>query len=486
MPAKTNPLEKHKRYKDKYKPNDLYWGLGIERECYLETKGDPVTGQFFKNQKPERYSVDYYKSYKPNKFNEALRAIIDPSENYNLPILINAHSFLKTDALGEPATLYRKNSPPNPKYSGKSLFESLKEVSTFFSKECENSFTFDGDTIEIMTQNFYKTTVKSVVNELNELRDIFIRELNKALTQIRSKQEVLPILKNDIKWMSKNYGIVRMLTNLNNIAIFNNGTYHINITLPTETDGSGNIKDMPSFVNKHRKVINYYQWLEPILLGAYGTGDILAESGKEGFAKGSLRNSLSRYIGVGTYDTRKMNTGKILTVDRKDIDEPKWMEDFNEISVYESLPNVGLDFNFNKHHNHGIEFRMFDWFPEDKLEALLITLVHSADAALEVEPESPIKNHLWNYFVEKILLEGHQFQASGLEWSALFANIKLPNKLFNKKTMYSVKEVWGILSTYINKHYHGDCTKYMIWMHNSAKDVDEVLFNKCFLKFKSV
>ncbi len=482
MPDKVNSLEKHKRYKEKYKPNDVYWGLGIERECYLETKGDPVTGHFFKNKKPERYSIDYYKSYKPNKFNEALSIIIDLSESYNLPILINAHSFLKTDVLGEPATLYKKNAPLNPKYSGKTLFESLKEVSSYFCKEYDNSFTFDGDTIELMTQDFYKTTVKSVINELNSIRDTFINELNKSLKKL--DKNALPALKNDIKWMSKNYGIARMLTNVNNISIFNNGTYHINITLPTETDGKGNIKDMPTFVSKHRKVINYYQWLEPILLGSYCTGDILAESDIPGFAKGSLRNSLSRYIGVGTYDTAKMHTGKILTVDRKDIDEPKWMEDFNEVSAYESLPKIGLDFNFNKHYNHGIEFRIFDWFPEDQLEHLLNTLVHSADAALEINPESPTKNDLWNYFVEKILLEGNAFQASGLEWSALLAGIKLPVKLFNKKTMYSAKDIWSIISQYINKHYHGECTKYMIWMHNSAKDVDEVLFNKCFLKFR--
>ena len=30
-------LEKHQKYKTAYKPNDFYWGLGVEHETYLET-----------------------------------------------------------------------------------------------------------------------------------------------------------------------------------------------------------------------------------------------------------------------------------------------------------------------------------------------------------------------------------------------------------------------------------------------------------------
>ncbi len=57
-------LNKHKKYAPLYKPNDVYWGLGIECEAYIETDAETVTGDFFKNQKQERYSVDYFKSYK--------------------------------------------------------------------------------------------------------------------------------------------------------------------------------------------------------------------------------------------------------------------------------------------------------------------------------------------------------------------------------------------------------------------------------------
>ena len=394
---KREEIDKHKKYKTQYKPNDLYWGLGIERECYLETSVEPVTGDFFNNKKCERYSVDYYKSYKSDKFKETLNSIIDPSAVYHLPLLINAHSFLKTDVNCEHSTLYKKDSPKNPKFSGLTLFQELQSISPFFQKEHEQSFTFDGDTIELMTDKFYKATVSSTIQELIALRDNFIRELNLALYKIPQKH---PLLSSNIKWMSKNYGVARMLTNSNNIAIFNNGTYHVNITLPTQLNVNGKIKDMASFISRHRSVIHYYQWLEPLLIAHYGTGDFLAASGPT-FANGSLRNALSRYIGVGTYNTLKMNTGKILTIDASG-NTPQWMKSFYDKSAYEPLKTIGLDINFNKHYNHGIELRIFDWFPEEELEELLRILVHAADAGLQVNPESPHSNINWNYMVEKI------------------------------------------------------------------------------------
>jgi hypothetical protein len=35
VPSKI-ALDKHKRYKVQYKPNDLFWGIGIELETYFQ------------------------------------------------------------------------------------------------------------------------------------------------------------------------------------------------------------------------------------------------------------------------------------------------------------------------------------------------------------------------------------------------------------------------------------------------------------------
>lgn len=473
MPViKIDGLEKHKKYKSQYKPNDLYWGLGIERECYLETNAtEPVTGDFFNNQQRERYSVDYYKSYKPNIFKDTLASIIDASGTYYLPLLVNAHTFLKADATGEPTSLYKKGSPQNPKFSGSTLFQELQSVSPFFRSEHEKSFTFDGDTIELMTQNYYKTTAAAAVQEMIGLRDKFIAELNTALAKIPNKH---PSISGPLKWMAKNYGVARMLTNPDNIAIFNNGTYHINITLPTQLDSRGKIKDMAAFVRRHRSVINYYQWLEPLLIASYGTGDFLSAANST-FAKGSLRNALSRYIGIGTYDTTKMQKGKVLTIDASG-NSPQWMTSFYSKSAYEPLATIGLDINFNKHHNHGIELRIFDWFPEEQLEGLLNVLVHAADAGLQVQPNSPRANATWNIMVEKVLFDGKAAAFSMQEIENFLEPLQIPIKLFKKKSIWTAQQIWEIVSAYICKRYVGECCEKMLG--------NEVQLTRCFLGLK--
>ena len=69
-----NCQDKHLKYNNKYVGNEVYWGLGIEFETYLEFENKiPVTKSIFlNNHKRERYSVDYYSNYYSNniKINE--------------------------------------------------------------------------------------------------------------------------------------------------------------------------------------------------------------------------------------------------------------------------------------------------------------------------------------------------------------------------------------------------------------------------------
>ena len=83
---------KHTKYFSSYKPNDHFWGIGIENETYLEIPNQPgVNGEFLKkNQKRERYSVDYYAGYLPTYFNKALSTIVNNNTIYPIPVLVNA------------------------------------------------------------------------------------------------------------------------------------------------------------------------------------------------------------------------------------------------------------------------------------------------------------------------------------------------------------------------------------------------------------
>ena len=392
-------LEKHKRYGDVYVKNDFFWGIGIECESYFEmTKPISVTDTFIReNHRPERYSVDYYKSYKPVLLQSTLELLTMKKPQFSLPLLINAHVMTKTDKFLEHETLYKKGTPPNPVFQGKTLFDSLKKKEpALFEKLYETNYTFDGDSIEIITQDFYKTTVKKVFTEFTESRKRF----EKAMQTVFTEQCFL-LEHGTIQWAKQNYGLAIMATNQKNLAIFNNGTYHINLTLPTQLNAEGKIADFPLFEKQHSTLIRYIQWLEPLLIGVFGSADCLAAIRPDLYAAGTQRGAMSRYIGLGSYDTNKMEKGKILTVELDTV-RSTWYTDYHKNSGYEPLKTIGLDINFNKHWNHGIEIRFFDWFPDGRLLGLLHFLVLIMDVSLdEYSAPDPLENKIWNGWMER-------------------------------------------------------------------------------------
>ena len=68
-------LEKHQYYASKYIPNDIYWGIGIENEVYFEMSKPleiDIKTFYTKNAKRERYSVNYFTSYRPGVYESCI------------------------------------------------------------------------------------------------------------------------------------------------------------------------------------------------------------------------------------------------------------------------------------------------------------------------------------------------------------------------------------------------------------------------------
>jgi hypothetical protein len=409
-------LEKHKMYEEQYQKNTLYWGLGIENEIYLEfdKKKRFTKEEFVKNHKSERYSVDYFSNYKKEYLAQVLNIVSKDVESIDLPILLKAHSFSKTDIYNQPETLCEKGSPPNPKYSGKTLLDTLMDRNPYFKNSYESKWVFDGDTIEFPTRNFYNANLKSVLVELKDVKKEFIQELNKTL----QKDNIFEFY-GAVKIMDQNHPFTTYMTNLSNVAMFNNGTLHYNITLPTELDENGKIKEYTKFVKEHSNACKWIQWMEPFFLAKYGSADPFSKIAHfcpeiQEFASGaSQRCAVSRYIGVGTYDADAMEPGKILTRSVQDILKPDhdwWFDRFYENASYTKLDEIGMDINFNKHFNHGIEIRFFDHLPkEGQIEESFSNLIHLMDRALEKDVENPVKTEIWNDFVYKTMIHGKNY-----------------------------------------------------------------------------
>lgn len=257
-------ITKHNKYLDfyqKYKSKDTeFWGLGIENETYLMFENKiKVTKDFIQNNhKKERYSVNYFASYKNNHLKQTLATIPEEKE-IEVPIYLNAYLFQNTDINGEHKTNYTKKNDDNPKFSGQSI-DDLLQKNKVIKNLFEKNIIYDGDTIEIVTNNFYKTNVISVIKELKQVKDIFIKEVNKLVKYDDEKC----ILNDTIVYPNYNYGFVKYLTNMNNIGVCNSGTYHINITLPTRVL-KNKIVNMKEFSNVHSNAIRAIQWFEPFL-----------------------------------------------------------------------------------------------------------------------------------------------------------------------------------------------------------------------------
>jgi len=397
-------LDKHRNYLQYYKPNDVYWGVGIEHETYFEfSKLLPIDPDTFyiKNAKRERYSVNYYNSYKPNVYEKSINKLLTDYNTSSVPILLNSNSFTKTDINNEPLNTYSSKPKPNPKFNGKTLYEFICEKDSYFIDKYMKTFIFDGDTIEFINLDFYNKTIQDVIEELNNNKHQFISRLQKIFVEnnIFTKYGTVKLCKS-------NYPFVSFMTNLNKCSIFNNMTYHFNFTLPTKLDKNCLIENYSLFIEQHKNAINLIQWVEPILISVFGSGDILAKVNKN-LSSTSQRLAKSRYIGIGTYNTEEMTPGKILQIDSKNNHLSNlnywWFNQYYNTCDYTKEDFIGLDINFHKHKNHGIELRIFDYFDESKLEAAFTFIVLLLDHSLHKRVKSPVRNELWNNYIVDIL-----------------------------------------------------------------------------------
>ena len=167
------------------------------------------------------------------------------------------------------------------------------------------------------------------------------------------------------------------------------------------------------FKDQHRQYIRYIQWIEPLLVALYGTADPFSKRCQR-YSKASQRCAMSRYIGIGTYDTVAMTEGKLLTVPLNEIRGSRlsywWYKQYHMKSGYMPLDKIGMDINYKKHYNHGVELRIFDWFPENRLVDLSTFLVYLADASLCLpDVGEACMSESWNDFVVSVLDDGKDY-----------------------------------------------------------------------------
>lgn len=405
--------DKHVKYLHHYDDANktLFWGLGIENEAYFMLDSLYSSKQFATlKQKRERYSVDYYKNFKE----ESLKKVFDilkTCDQLTYPIYVNAHTFQRTNPVLEHKTYYDAEGTPNPKYT-ESIHDILLKENEYYRKTYDQSFVFDGDSIEFITQNFYNTTVDQCCHEFIEHKSRFLREIS-------------PFFKKwnigTLQYPDHNYGLVSFLTTQKKqLSVCNNGTYHINLTLPTILE-NGVILDKNRFAKEHLHLIELIQIVEPLFVACYGTPDLFSLI-DENYCIGSLRVGLSRYISLQTFDTTSPINGKLLLMNKPE-DPDFWMNQMTDTPYYMNQ-SIGYDINFNKFKNHGIEIRFFDWFPEAYLKDVMNFFVLLAQHSLTLVVV-PFDKSAYQSIIKKCVQKGHTCMLTKEECNQILTDLGL-------------------------------------------------------------
>ncbi len=468
---KNNPIKKY------------YWGIGLENETYLQFEESlVVSGQFIQEKMGrERYSIDYLKCYKEGSLENLLAKAFDTNKNYSVSQMMNSHSLEKLDIHFQHKTI--QSAPPlldNPDYAGKSILELFLEkqpyqIQSMLTQKNNpmGSIIFDGDTIEFVTKYYENRTIQESFNELKASKKIFLDKLNES--------KILPGL---LTYPQYNIGINMFMSNQKKLVLFNNGTFHFHITLPTLAEDS-RIVDYAAFDQAHHKAIYLLQWFEPLFIATLGSPDIMSVISdkfemEEKFAGGSMRNAMSRYTGVGTYH-KSMPKGKVLTfpVDefRKLLNFKKeeniwWRDRIESELCYELLSDVGLDFNREKLYQSGYEFRSFDEFPTEYLPEVLHAIVLISEHAQHIEDvEWASNNAIWNNLVFKTLTQGYKTEMTEEEKNEIVRVFKLPASLQNElKDVNRLDEFFFQILEHLHKQ-HNDSSEYLkSFMYEKAEE----------------
>ena len=408
-----------------------YWGIGLENETYMQFEESLIVSGAFIQEKIgfEKYSIDYRKCYKPESLAPMLQSAFYKNENYKVSRMINSHSLEKLDINYQHKMLSpvkpfvdtetaEVSAQPleNPEYLGKSIMELFLEdqpynIQSMITQRNKTmgSVHFDGDSIEFVTKYFENRTISESCDELKATKKLFLDTINESA-----------VIKEKLNFPDYNNGLNMFMTNQENLVLFNNGTYHFHITLPTITENS-RIVDYKDFEEKHANAIYLLQWFEPFFIATLGSPDIMGVIStkydlNKKFTLGSMRNAMSRYIGVGTYN-KAMPKGKILTYKVDDFrkllkfekEDNIWWRDQIELEMeYELLAEVGLDFNQEKMYQSGFEFRSFDEFPAAYLNDVLFAIILICEHALNLPNVTwGHDSVVWNNLVFKSLKYGY-------------------------------------------------------------------------------
>lgn len=298
-----------------------------------------------------------------------------------------------------------------------------------------------------------------------------IKNMTREIIADKEKYYKLMMKDNNTKQLVKKYGelyeypfgmtryLKYSLNNKNGKYKFNknvvvpeyNGSFHITMTLPHKQNISN-----AKFVKIHQNFCNQLQWLEPLLLTSYFTGDEYAPGTLNKRVRGSFRVMIIGWGNFAGSDVRLFNQGigryaKTPTYWRKGL---KFIDSNKLKPCYKPSPlakkekaitSLSSDFrtfgstdpNRPMHREsgvgmskpNGIEFRIFDHFNDQYLEHLvnLISLV-AENSRVKQTKDYVYQNKYWIKEMHNIMKNGYKAKLSQNYINLLRTNLGLKIK----------------------------------------------------------
>lgn len=214
-----------------------------------------------------------------------------------------------------------------------------------------------------------------------------------------------------------------------------NGSYHVTMTLPHKENIS--TKD---FIKIHQNFCNQLQWLEPLLLTAYFTGDEYAPGTLQERVRGSFRVMIIGWGNFAGTDIRLLGKGigryaKTPTYWReglhfKDVEKLRPCYEPSPVALKEgAISSLSSDFRtfgstdpLRPMHResgvgmtkpNGIEFRIFDHFSDKYIQHLLILIGLVGENSRVTQTKGYVyENKIWISELHNIMKNGYKAEIS--------------------------------------------------------------------------